>query len=294
MTRYVIITPARNEAATIESTIRSVVEQTILPLEWIIVSNGCCDGTDDVVERWAREHPFMRLLHLPEHRERDFVAVVRATEYGYESLQHRNCDFIGLLDADVRFARDYFEKLIGRFQVNPRLGLAGGIVVDVVGGKRLASRQYLNDVAGAAQFYRRECFDSLGGLVPIPEGGWDALTCVQARAQGYETRTFPDLVMEHLKRRNAADGNAVRRSWQVGIRDYARGNHPAFELLRCATRCFENPVLIGSLTRWAAFCWCCATRRPRTLSPALVSLVRREQVKRMTRRRLLGAGLGSR
>ena len=48
---YVLITPARNEAAFIELTIQSVVGQTILPLKWIIVSDGSTDGTDDIVKR---------------------------------------------------------------------------------------------------------------------------------------------------------------------------------------------------------------------------------------------------
>jgi glycosyltransferase involved in cell wall biosynthesis len=280
---YVIITPARNEAATIEATIQAVVQQTTLPAEWVIVCNGCNDGTSDIVRKWARQHPFIRLLHLPGPLQNSFADVVHATEYGYVKLQCTHYRFIGLLDADLRFAGDYFEKLIGRLEENPRLGLVGGLVVDVVAGRRLAQRQYLNDIAGATQFYRRECFESLGGLVAIPEGGWDSLTCLQARSHGYETRTFPDLIVVHLKPRNARDGNVLRRKWKMGVREYAVGNHPVFQLLKCAVRCFEYPFLIGALTRWLAFCWCYVTRRPRALSFELVSLVRGEQIRRLTR-----------
>ena len=37
---YLLVTPARNEAAYIEKTIRSVIAQTILPKKWVIVSDG--------------------------------------------------------------------------------------------------------------------------------------------------------------------------------------------------------------------------------------------------------------
>ena len=50
---FVLITPARNEAAFIELTIQSVVGQTVLPLKWVIVSDGSTDGTDDIVKRYV-------------------------------------------------------------------------------------------------------------------------------------------------------------------------------------------------------------------------------------------------
>jgi poly-beta-1,6-N-acetyl-D-glucosamine synthase len=37
---YVVITPARNEAQFIEVTLKFVTTQTVLPLKWVIVSDG--------------------------------------------------------------------------------------------------------------------------------------------------------------------------------------------------------------------------------------------------------------
>ena len=48
---YVLITPARNEAALIEATIQSVVSQTVKPKRWVIVSDGSTDGTDEIIAR---------------------------------------------------------------------------------------------------------------------------------------------------------------------------------------------------------------------------------------------------
>ena len=56
---YVLITPARNEAQFIELTIRSMVAQTVLPLKWVIVSDGATDGTDDIVTKYLGENPWI-------------------------------------------------------------------------------------------------------------------------------------------------------------------------------------------------------------------------------------------
>ncbi|MEP6686383.1 MAG: glycosyltransferase, partial [Verrucomicrobiota bacterium] len=47
--KYLLITPAKNEEAFIESTIRSVVHQTVRPARWVIVSDGSTDRTDEIV-----------------------------------------------------------------------------------------------------------------------------------------------------------------------------------------------------------------------------------------------------
>ncbi len=46
---YILITPARNEEANIEKTIRSVISQTLLPKKWVILSDGSTDRTDEIV-----------------------------------------------------------------------------------------------------------------------------------------------------------------------------------------------------------------------------------------------------
>jgi glycosyltransferase involved in cell wall biosynthesis len=53
---YVLVTPVRDEVATIPRTIDSVVNQTLRPTEWVIVSDGSTDGTNAVVEAAAATH----------------------------------------------------------------------------------------------------------------------------------------------------------------------------------------------------------------------------------------------
>src|ERR1700682_634152 len=79
---YVLVTPARNEAAYIEQTIKSVVAQTILPLRWVIVSDGSTDGTDEVVRKFVAEHDWIDLVSLPRRAERNFAGKVAAFNAG--------------------------------------------------------------------------------------------------------------------------------------------------------------------------------------------------------------------
>lgn len=278
---YVLVTPVRNEEATIEETIRSVISQDALPAEWVIVSDGSVDRTDEIVSRYAQAKPWIRLIRMTGRPRRNFASVVFAAETGCRSLTCRHYSFIGLLDADVRFQRTYMANLISKFADDAALGVAGGLVMDVVDGRLLCSRQHMREVAGAVQFFRRDCFEAIGGLIPVPEGGWDALTCVVARMKGFRTRTFPDLIVEHLKPRNSAEGRVLRRHWQFGIREYALANHPLFELVKCCGRLLESPVLVGALSRLAGYCWASFTRRPRMVPKPIIEFLRQEQIGRL-------------
>jgi glycosyltransferase involved in cell wall biosynthesis len=278
---YVLVTPVRNEEGTIGITIEAVIKQTVLPTEWVIVSDGSTDRTDEIVRTYAAKHPFLRLLRLDRRPSRNFASVVFATEAGLAELKTTDSEFIGLLDGDIQFAENYYAEIMQRFAQDPKLGLAGGLVVDCIHGQRRRSVQSLGDVAGAVQFFRRECFAALGGLIALPEGGWDTITCVEARRHGYRTRTFPEIEVDHLKPRNVAEGGWLRRLRQMGVREYALGYHPLFEVLKCGYRCFEYPFVVGGIMRLAGYCSGCLSRRKRLLAPELVRFIRREQMRRI-------------
>ena len=49
-TRYVVVTPVRDEESYLPLTIESMVRQTIRPQEWIIVNDGSRDKTAEIIE----------------------------------------------------------------------------------------------------------------------------------------------------------------------------------------------------------------------------------------------------
>ena len=124
---YVLISPARNEEKNIEKTLKSVVEQTHLPLKWVIVNDGSIDGTATIVRRYLPTYPWMELIEMPATRDRSFAAKVNSFNAGYERVKHLNYQVIGNLDADLSFEKDYLEFLMGKFSEDPSLGVAGTI-----------------------------------------------------------------------------------------------------------------------------------------------------------------------
>lgn len=285
--QYVLVTPAKNEAKTLGVTIESILRQTLRPTEWVIVSDGSTDATDRIVREFASKHDFIQLLQRPPSEKRSFASVVFATEAGVAALRCKDYKYIGLLDADVQFSDDYFEQIVERFESNPRLGLGGGMVVDV-GLDRTQLPNNREDVPGAAQFFRRECFEAIGRLVAVPEGGWDALTCAKARMVGFETRLFVDLVVDHLKPRNISEGGALCRKWQMGVRDHALGYHFLFETVKCLSRVADRPLAISAIAWWLGYCSATLQRRQRHVPPDLLAFVRKEQMERL--QRLFGLG----
>lgn len=282
--RYVLITPTRDEEKTIGQTIASVVSQTILPAEWLIVSDGSTDRTETLVKEAQADNPWIRLIQLPPRPERCFGAVAKATIIAVEALTVADYSYIGLLDSDVKFNSSYFESVMREFEANPRLGLAGGWVLDADENPHVLPEN-LSDVPGAVQFFRRDCFESLSGIHIIPEGGWDMLTCAEARMNGFETALLTGLKVDHLKLRNIAYGGVLSRRWQCGIRDYVLGYHPLFETVKCLGRMREHPILISAACWWMGYMYAAIIRKERRIPSDLLAHIRSEQLLRL---KLLG------
>src|SRR5262249_9775319 len=154
----------------LEATITSVVNQTVRPLRWVIVDDGSTDQTGAIAARYAAAHPWITLITRPKRDVRNFAGKVSAFNAGFECVQHLPFDIVGSLDADLSFAPDYFEYLLGKFDADPQLGVAGcpfsedGVTYDY----SFSSRDH---VSGACQMFRRECFQQIGGYVPLKGGG---------------------------------------------------------------------------------------------------------------------------
>ncbi len=284
---YVLITAARNEEATIETTIQSVLSQEAPPQEWVVVNDDSTDRTGDIIDRYARQAHYIKHLRLQRRPQRNFSSQVFAIQSGCAALRSNDYSYLGLLDADLRFPPHYYKTLLVRFREDAQQGIIGGLVVDVTEAKPEKPPRNLSEVAGATQFFRRACYEAQGGLLPIPEGGYDAIACVRARMLGYKTETFPDLVVDHLKPRNAAFGRPLRRKWQLGMRDYALAYHPLFEFTKCCSRAAQVPFFIGAAAWFLGYA-CAALTRRHVLVPADVRKhIRREQMRRL-RTSLLG------
>jgi len=274
---YVLMTSAYNEEMNIDKTIESVLSQTLLPSRWVIVSDGSVDRTDEIVQKYAKEHDFIRFLRMTRSPGHSFGSKVKALNAGGRLLEGAAFEFIGNLDADVSIGPAYFANLISRFEEHSRLGLAGGFVCEENGGEfqsRTSNRTY--SVAHAAQIVRRECYDSIGGYAVLEYGGedWHAQTC--AKMKGWEVEAFPDLKIYHHRHTGEAD-NLLRHKFRQGRMDYSFGSDSLFEILKCLERLPEKPFFSGSIVRLAGFLWSAILRETRPVSDEFVAFLRSEQ-----------------
>jgi poly-beta-1,6-N-acetyl-D-glucosamine synthase len=291
--RYVLITPARDEAAQIRQTLEAMAAQTQLPLKWVIVSDGSTDGTDEIVAEYTAKHSWIKLLRTPERKERHFGGKVFAFRAGYALVQDLEFEVIGNLDADSSFEPDYIEYLLDKFARYPRLGVAGTNYVEdewdsaLKHDYRFAS---IEDVTGQCQLFRRECYEAIGGYQPSKYGGVDLFATLSARMNGWQTRVFTDKVLIHHRQQGTATRNKFVVEYSNGRKDYLFGNHPLFEVCRIIYRLTKRPIILGSCLLLVGYAWAMLTGAERIASQSVLEFRKREQLARLKR---IFRGLGA-
>ena len=279
---YVLITPARNEAAFIELTLKSVVAQTYPPVKWVIVSDGSTDGTDEIVSRYVADHEWIELIRMPERRERSFAGKVHAFNAGRAKLRGLAYEVLGNLDADVSFSADHFRYLVSKFTEHPELGVVGAPF-------REGTYQYdyrftnIENVWGGCQLFRKECFEDFGGYVAVKGGCIDHIAVVSARMKGWKTRTFPETVCLHHRQMGTAQNGGLKAKFKYGVKDYSVGNHPIWEVFRAVYQMRQRPFVVGGLALAFGYYWSMIKRVTRPVSRELVAFTRREQMFRLRR-----------
>lgn len=277
---YVLVTPARNEEQFIRLTLDSVVAQTRLPLKWVIVSDASTDETDEIVEEYCRRHSWIELVRMPLHRDRTFAAKVHCFNAGLRAMAGLRFDVLGSLDADISFEPGYFDFLLGTFAKNPRLGVAGTPFVE--NGTQYDYRfTNVEHVSGACQLFRRECFDEIGGYMPIKGGGIDWTAVTTARMKGWQTRTFVEKTCEHHRPMGTGAGSRLGVYFRRGKKDYYLGGHPAWQLFRSVYQMTRSPYLVGGLSLLAGYSWAIVCRIERPVPAGLMAFHRAEQMARL-------------
>jgi poly-beta-1,6-N-acetyl-D-glucosamine synthase len=275
--KYVIITPVRDEEKYIRKTFESVVAQTIIPCEWIIVDDGSSDRTPAIIDEFAAQYPWIKALHRPNTGIRSTGGGIAGFLFGFEHLQTADWQFLVNLDGDLSFASDYFQKCFEQFVANPKLGITGGTIHNKIGDELHLEKVAAFHVRGATKIYRRECWESLGGMW---NGlGWDTIDEVKANMRGWETRSL-DLPLVHYRFTGTAGG----RWWgftKNGQADYIVGYHPAFFGAKFFRRLFKAPFILGAsglAYGWISAYW----KHPKKVKdPEFVAYVRQQQMRRL-------------
>ena len=113
------------------------------------------------------------------------------------------------------------------------------------GGKLFEERHNDEMVAGMINFYRRECFEQIGGFVK--EVHWDGITFHRARMFGWRTRSIrnPELAFIHLRQMGSSFKGIFTGRLRWGRGQYFMGTPIWYICAIAAYRGLEKPYVIG-------------------------------------------------
>ena len=118
------IIPCRNERRYIEACIRSILSQERPPggMEVIVADGLSDDGTREILERLAKEHPELRVVDNPRR------VTPCAMNAGIREAHGR---YIAILGAHCDYASDYLRVCADLLHEHPEAGCVGGPIISV-------------------------------------------------------------------------------------------------------------------------------------------------------------------
>jgi poly-beta-1,6-N-acetyl-D-glucosamine synthase len=280
-TKYIIISPVRNEEKNIEYTIQSVLSQTIKPARWIIVDDGSSDRTADIIKNYTSDNNWISLLQLADRGYYDLNGggEIKAFYQGYQKIKDDNFAFLVKLDGDISFDPYYFENLFKEFHANKRLGVASGALYHLrTDNQPVPETTYKHHPRGAARVYRRECWEDIGGVKD--KLTWDAIDVYKARMLGWDTYNFESIrAIHHVK--TWEKGGLTRGLIRAGRLQYLMGTHPLFFAAKVIKRSFAKPYVFGAGVMLYGYLKSNLAGEERVPEPELMDFIRKEQLKRL-------------
>jgi poly-beta-1,6-N-acetyl-D-glucosamine synthase len=276
MSRYIAITPARDEEKFLPLLIYSMASQSWTPSRWIIIDDGSADATAAILDDAARTYPWIEPHHLPRDRPRAPGGECVITRF----LPLETCrryDYILRLDADVSFESNFTDLLRSEFVRDPKLGIAGPTLYEPTGSEWQEIRQPEYHTRGPAKMYSIECFSAIGEL--DPDVGWDTLDEARAMMRGYRTRGFRHITAMHHRPQGEASGWKARM--RAGMAAYRVGYSPLFMAARAARETFSRPSPFDGALLLAGFLNGYLRGEPRCAEPEVVRFIRRHQHRRL-------------
>jgi poly-beta-1,6-N-acetyl-D-glucosamine synthase len=276
---YVLISPCRNEIEFVRRTLDSVAAQTVLPVQWIVVDDGSTDGTSEVLQEYAAQLPYLKIVPRQDRGKRSVgPGVIEAFYAGYDQISVPY-DFICKLDVDLDLPPLYFARLLELMTAEPRLGTVsgkaffrdaktGGVVLEQI-------RDHVS--LGMTKFYRKECFEQIGGFVR--EVMWDGIDCHRARMLGWIACSLdePDLRFEHLRPMGSSEQNIFTGRKRHGYGQYFMGTSLPFMTASALSRLGSSPRIVGAAMMWWGYVKAMLARKPRYGDREFIRFLRRWQ-----------------
>jgi poly-beta-1,6-N-acetyl-D-glucosamine synthase len=257
-------------------TIDSVLAQTLLPTEWVIVDDGSTDDTADILAEYAARHVWMKIVTRPDRGRRSVgPGVIDAFYTGYKVLACSDYAFLCKLDLDLRLPPRYFEILITRMNVNPLIATCSGKAYVEENGRLVDERHGDDTSLGMTKLYRRGCFERIGGFVR--EVMWDGIDCHQCRMQGWIACSWdePELRFIHLRPMGSSQQSIYVGRMRHGYGQYFMGTGFLYMAASALGRVNQKPYVLGSVAMLWGWLKAALQRKPRFENPEFRRYLRR-------------------
>lgn len=247
--RYILISPCRDEAEYMQTTINSVVAQTLLPTRWIIVDDGSTDETPAILAQAVQKYPFIVVIRREDRGKRAVgPGVIDAFYAGLETTNLDNYDYLCKLDMDLELSPNYFESIIERMEANPRIGTCSGKPYFRDEKDQLISEKCGDEMSvGMIKFYRVDCFKQIGGFVR--EVMWDGIDCHRCRMLGWIACSWdsPEIRFIHLRPMGSSQTGIFTGRMRHGFGQYFMGTGLLYMIISAIYRMTRPPLIIGGL-----------------------------------------------
>lgn len=246
---YVVVSPCRNEAVYMRRTMDSVVAQTLTPALWVIVDDGSSDGSLEIIREYMDQHDWIQLVQVPDRGHRAVgPGVIKAFYAGLETVSLEAFPYLCKLDLDLDLPPRYFEVLVERMEADPRIGTCSGKPYIRRGDTLVSERRGDEMSVGMTKFYRRSCFEAIGGFVS--EVMWDAIDCHKARQLGWRAVSWddPEIRFEHLRPMGSSQTSIYTGRRRHGFGQYFMGSDPLYFFATAVFRALEPPYILGGLS----------------------------------------------
>ncbi|MDK2979890.1 MAG: hypothetical protein PWQ55_237 [Chloroflexota bacterium] len=107
-----IVTPSYNQAAYLEATLRSVLEQDYPNIEYLVVDGASTDGSVDIIKRYAPH-----LSWWVSEKDRGQAEAIN------KGLRRAKGEFVAWLNSDDLYAQGAVHKAVAALQDDARLGM---------------------------------------------------------------------------------------------------------------------------------------------------------------------------
>ena len=273
--KILIVTPACNEERHLSQLIDSMLAQSLLPAEWIIVDDGSVDNTINIIQKAAIKYSWIRYLRKEKIGPRSpGKSVVDTFYFGLNNKNIIDYDIIMKLDADLVLPSHYLESIKNQFNTNVKIGICGGVCAIQLGNEYVLEKEtnIEDHIRGAIKAYRRECFEDIGGLVKAM--GWDTVDEHTARYHGWLVVVLPKLIVRHQRSTHQEYG-FVKAAFRNGRMLYSIRMGLFLLFTNCIKKIYKKPYFILGLAMFFGYILSFFRREKRIVNKELGRFIRK-------------------